>query len=113
MDTRRHIVMLLDQSDAIAALQVIVAQHPLLPAPVLAITPDRQPGIEVRLHGGLADFEAWREALEIGVDAVAFTMHDNGSSMRGAARVGGARVELIGYSGPVPKVAALQAVARW
>lgn len=60
--------------------------------------PDR---VEVRLHDGLADFEAWRTAL--GIPTTAVTYHEQPGSMRleVTGPYAGATIELTAYAPPL------------
>lgn len=101
--------MLLDLATSVAAVNALIAKHPLLPAD--EITPSTA-GVSVHLHGGLADFEAWREALGIPVEEVAFNVRDGNSvTMRADTEFAGVTVALVAYSSPVPAPVALKAVA--
>jgi hypothetical protein len=103
--------MLLDTATAVAALNGLIAQHPLLPADDVAIS---RKGVSVHLHGGFADFEAWREALTIPINDVAFFVRGGGTTLRADIKFAGVPVALVGYSGPPPTpaaTAALKAVA--
>lgn len=97
--------MLLDLATSVAAVNALIAKHPLLPAE--EIVPSKH-GVSVHLYGGLGDFEAWREALGIPVEEVQFNIRSgNGTSMRADTEFAGVTVALVGYSGPVPADAAL------
>ncbi|GHD70499.1 hypothetical protein GCM10010317_077900 [Streptomyces mirabilis] len=102
--------MLLDLATAVAAVNALIAKHPLLPAD--EIVPSSS-GVSVHLHGGFADFEAWREALGIATDEVSFHVRSgNGSTMRAETEFASVLVAIVGYSGPVPAPAGvLKAVA--
>lgn len=101
--------MLLDLATSVAAVHALIAKHPLLPAD--EIIPSTA-GVSVHLHGGLADFEAWREALHIPVEEVSFHVRAGGTTMRADTEFAGVVVALVGYSGPVPAgQALLKAVA--
>jgi len=100
--------MLLDLANSVAAVNALIATHPMLPAE--EIVPSTA-GISVHLHGGLADFEAWREALGIPVEEVAFYPRPDGSSMCADVEFAGVTIAILGRSGPVPAPAALKAVA--
>lgn len=96
--------MLLDLATSVAAVNALIAKHPLLPAE--EIVPSKN-GVSVHLYGGLGDFEAWREALGIPVEEVAFHIRAEGTSMRADIDFSGVTVALVGYSGPVPADASL------
>lgn len=101
--------MLLDLATSVAAVNALIAKHPLLPAD--EITPSTA-GVSVHLHGGLADFEAWREALGIPIEEVSFHPRPGGTSMRAETEFASVTVALIGYSGPTPApIEMLKAVA--
>jgi hypothetical protein len=96
--------MLLDLATSVAAVNALIAKHPLLPADEIVPSVD---GVSVHLHGGLADFEAWREALGIPTEEVSFHVRSSGVTMRADTEFAGVLVALVGYSGPVPADAAL------
>lgn len=101
--------MLLDLATSVAAVNALIAKHPLLPAQ--EIVPSAN-GISVHLHSGFADFEAWREALDIPTGEVTFHVRaENGTTMRAETEFASVAVALVGYSGPVPAAAVLKAVA--
>lgn len=100
--------MLLDLATSVAAVNALIAQHPLLPAD--EIRPSTA-GVSVHLHGGFGDFEAWREALNIPVEEVAFRTHAEGTAMAADVEFAGVTVALISHSGPMPTLPALKAVA--
>ncbi|MFI6560332.1 hypothetical protein [Streptomyces sp. NPDC050534] len=97
--------MLLDLATSVAAVNALIAKHPLLPAE--EIVPSTA-GVSVHLYGGFGDFEAWREALGIPVEEVAFYIRTEGqTTMRADIEFAGVTVALVGYSGPVPADASL------
>lgn len=102
--------MLLDLATSVAAINALINKHPLLPAE--EIVPSRT-GLSVHLYGGLAEFEAWREALGIAEQDVAFHVRPGGgTSMSADADFSGVTIALLGYGDPLPKPpAALKAVA--
>jgi hypothetical protein len=100
--------MLLDLATAVAAVNALIAKHPLLPAQEIVPSKD---GVSVHLHSGFADFEAWREALAIPTDAVSFHVREGGTTMRAETEFAKVPVSVVGYSGPVAQTAALVAVA--
>ncbi|EFL01988.1 conserved hypothetical protein [Streptomyces sp. SPB78] len=87
-----------DLSAALTALQLLTLNHPELPAPsadVSTVFPDR---LRLAFHEGLADFEAWREALGLASEAVELRLWGRASgSLRGSVTYAGATVELIGF----------------
>ncbi|MFJ9101378.1 hypothetical protein ACIRJM_23255 [Streptomyces sp. NPDC102405] len=102
--------MLLDLATSVAAVNALIAKHPLLPAE--EIVPSTH-GVSVHLYGGHADFEAWREALGIAPEDVAFRVRGNGgTSMSADAEFSGVTIALLGYGDPLPESPmALKAVA--
>jgi hypothetical protein len=91
--------MLLDLATAVAAVNALIAKHPLLPAD--EIVPSSS-GVTVHLHGGFADFEAWREALGIATDEVDFHTRAGGTTMRTETEFASVLVAIVGYSSLVP-----------
>ncbi|MFC4611502.1 hypothetical protein ACFO9E_27480 [Streptomyces maoxianensis] len=57
--------------------------------------------IVISVHDGLADFEAWREALGIRPEDVTFSLLPSVASLRAQTEWGGAWIEVHGY-GPLP-----------
>jgi len=96
--------MLLDLATSVAAVNALIAKHPLLPAEEVVPSKD---GVSIHLYGGLADFEAWREALGIPTVEVSFHVRPSGVTMRADTEFAGVLVALVGYSGPVPADAQL------
>ena len=94
--------MLLDLATAVAAVNALIAKHPLLPAQEIVPSTD---GISVHLHGGLADFEAWREALGIPTNEVSFHIRESGTTMRADTEFASVPVALVAYSSPIPTTA--------
>ncbi|WP_267242856.1 hypothetical protein [Streptomyces sp. PR69] len=62
------------------------------------------PVIVISVHEGLADFEAWREALGIRPEDVTHRLLPNCASLTAEAEWGGVWIELHGY-GPLPATA--------
>lgn len=101
--------MLLDLATAVAAVNALIAKHPLLPAEELV--PSKH-GIAVHLHDGFVDFEAWREALAIPAHEVAFRTGAKHSVLRAGVVFHGVPLTVVGYSEPVARpVTLLKAVA--
>jgi hypothetical protein len=63
---------------------------------VSAIYPDR---LELRFHNGLSGFEAWREALNIAPEGVAYREQNRGGThlLKATAVYAGAVLNLIGF----------------
>ncbi|MER8004829.1 hypothetical protein [Streptomyces sp. NPDC094149] len=91
--------MLLDLATSVAAVNALIAKHPLLPAD--EIRPSTA-GVSVHLHGGFGDFEAWREALGIPIEEVSFRTNAAGTAMSADVEFAGVTVALLGHSGPMP-----------
>jgi hypothetical protein len=102
--------MLLDLATSVAAVNALIAKHPLLPAD--EIVPSTH-GVSVHLYGGHADFEAWREALNIPAEEVTFRVRaSGGTGMSADAEFSGVTIALLGYGDPLPQTpATLKAVA--
>lgn len=100
------------QGPAIEALYRILSQFPHLPAANITaetvMSRQLSPGVSITLHGSLADFEAWREAL--GIDTATVEWHENRTNMRpyeileGEGTFAGVPVTLRGFAplAPVP-----------
>ncbi|BBC35861.1 uncharacterized protein SGFS_071550 [Streptomyces graminofaciens] len=88
-------------------LRLLAVDFGHLPAPeidVSTIYPDR---LVLRFHHDLADFEAWRDALGIAPDDVAYREQSDGRTrvLKAHVEYAGAVLELIGYGdvqAPVP-----------
>ena len=101
--------MLLNLAASVAAVNALIAKHPLLPAPELVPSAG---GVGVHLHSGFADFETWREALDIPTGDVLFNNRPSSSTMRAETEFAGVPLTLVGYSSPVAHpVTPLKAVA--
>lgn len=90
------------QKSALAALATVARTFGHLPAAefhVSRVYPDR---LSIRLYSNLTEFEVWREALGIPVDAVEYRTQPGDSVLTAITPWGGAIVELVGY-GPLPK----------
>ncbi|WP_428956139.1 hypothetical protein [Streptomyces sp. cg35] len=88
---------------AVAALQQLLAHHPLVPAGRIEIGREQ---ITVRLHGGFGDFEYWREALGVDHNDVCLNDYLGGTNLRAVTRVNDITVVLIGFSDTLPKAQA-------
>ncbi|MFI5548840.1 hypothetical protein [Streptomyces sp. NPDC051738] len=90
-----------DLSMPLRALRLLAADFGHLPAPMLDVStifPDR---LRLSFHYGLADFEAWREALGIAPDAVEHGTQgpDDGTRvLKASAEYAGAVLELVAYA---------------
>lgn len=101
--------MLLDLATSVAAVNALIAKHPLLPAE--EIVPSKR-GIAVHLHSGFADFEAWREGLQIRDDQIIFRNGDENSVLRAEVVFHGVPLTVASYSSPMAASAApLKAVS--
>ncbi|MPY61514.1 hypothetical protein [Streptomyces spongiae] len=101
-----------DLSVSLRALRLLAADFGHLPAPMVDVStvyPDR---LRLAFHYGLADFEAWREALGIAVDAVDHGTQGVGGRtrvLRVSVEYVGALVDLVAYADmpdPAPSGAA-------
>ncbi|MGW0553761.1 hypothetical protein ACWDZ6_06095 [Streptomyces sp. NPDC002926] len=100
-----------DQAEAIRALASLATAFPTLPSDSITIGTVVAPhgihqGIRVHLHTKSADFEAWREALNIAPEQVAHCNATNIQTLTAHAVVGGVAVELIAY---MPRYAVAEA----
>ncbi|MEH6374579.1 hypothetical protein V7793_09610 [Streptomyces sp. KLMMK] len=64
----------------IKALAVICARFPHLPAAqvetgIVFLPEEMVPGLTINLHGSRADFEAWREALDLDTASLTVAQH--------------------------------------
>ncbi|MGW2721349.1 hypothetical protein [Streptomyces sp. NPDC001492] len=89
-----------DLSGSMALMRLLASDHPNLPAPHLGVSPHYPNRLTLSVHGDLAGFEAWREALGISPEAVRHNTQSGGTTMvlTAAATVADAHVELIGYA---------------
>ncbi|MCX5293643.1 hypothetical protein [Streptomyces sp. NBC_00183] len=94
------------------ALRLLAADFGYLPAPDVDVTSIYPNRLRLIFHrGGLAGFEAWREALGIAPDAVRHSTQGEGGRtrvLRADAQCAGAELELVGY-GDVPALASVGA----
>ncbi|MEV6669934.1 hypothetical protein [Streptomyces sp. NPDC051162] len=105
-----------DQGPAIKALYRLLNQYPHLPAaafdPGTVIVPAGVvPGIGITLHNGFADFEAWREALNIDGDTVEHRQRLDAPSgsyqlLRGYGTFGEVAVQIQGFAPLGPEATA-------
>ncbi|MEU2873782.1 hypothetical protein ABZ769_32035 [Streptomyces olivoreticuli] len=72
------------QGPAIEALYRILNQFPYLPAADITaetmMPRQLSPGVSIHVHGSLADFESWREAL--GLDTATVEWRENRTNLR-------------------------------
>ncbi|QDY77535.1 hypothetical protein [Streptomyces qinzhouensis] len=97
---------LTDLSVPLRALRLIGSEFAHLPAPDVSLTPIYPDRLELSFHGdGFAEFEVWREALNLAPDDVVHRVQNGGEtgvlSVHGV--FAGARIELVGYA-PVPEL---------
>ncbi|KOX32941.1 hypothetical protein ADL07_11900 [Streptomyces sp. NRRL F-4707] len=87
-------------SRPLALLRLLATDHPNLPAPNVSVSPHYPGVLEFSIHGDLAAFEAWREALGIDPAAVRRNLQSGDTTMvlSASAEVADARVRLVGYS---------------
>ncbi|MGW5634836.1 hypothetical protein [Streptomyces sp. NPDC003832] len=90
------------------ALRLLATDLGHLPAPqidVSTIYPDR---LVLRFHDGLADFEAWRDALAIAPETVQYRVQGDGTTLALKASVdyAGAVLDLVGYGDVLAPAAA-------
>lgn len=91
-----------DQGAPLAAMAQIAAAFRHLPAATLEVGAVYPEDLTVRLHDGLDDFEAWREALGIPVDDITFSARPSGITLKARTKFAGAALDLIGYSDALP-----------
>jgi len=90
--------MLLDLATSVAAVNILIAKHPLLPA--TEIVPSSR-GIRVHLHNGFTDFEAWREALNIPESSITFRVGELNATLHVDTTFSGVPLTLTAYSSPI------------
>jgi hypothetical protein len=83
-----------------ALMRLLAADHPALPAPHVGISAHYPHRLNLSIHGDLAAFEAWREALGVAPEAVRRNTQSGGMTLvlTASATIADAHVELIGYS---------------
>lgn len=92
---------LMQLAAAANAVQALMAKFAALPAADIdlsTIYPDR---VTVSLHWDLADFEAWRVALEIAPESVKVRELPEHLSLSAVAPFAGVEVHLRGYGAPI------------
>ena len=89
-------------------LRLLAADFGYLPAPTVNVSPIYPDQLELALHTGLHDFEAWREALCVAPGHVDYHVQGNGRTgvLRATAAYAGAELELVGYGDVAVKVLA-------
>ena len=89
-----------DLSRPMALLRLLAADHPDLPAPDVLVSPIYPDRLTLSVHGDLAGFEAWREALGIDPEAVSRNTQSGGAKvvLTAAATVADADVDLVGFA---------------
>ncbi|MCI3222536.1 hypothetical protein [Streptomyces sp. NP-1717] len=87
------------------ALRLITVDFPDLPAPSLGVSTVYPNRLTLSLHSmsvgdSFAAFEQWRDALDIGPDAVTFHMQCDGLTgvLEALATYAGADIELVAYA---------------
>ncbi|KKD04937.1 hypothetical protein [Streptomyces sp. WM6386] len=88
-----------DLAAPMRALRLLAIDFGHLPAPTVSISPIYPDRLELALHSGLLDFEAWREALDAAPGDVEYRVQGDGrtSVLRTIAAYAGAELELVGY----------------
>ncbi|MEU6216705.1 hypothetical protein ABZ845_04155 [Streptomyces sp. NPDC047022] len=101
-----------DLTVPLRALRLLAADFGQLPAPVLAVSPIYPDRVRLSFHDGPHEFEAWREALGIAPETVAYDVLDGGrlSSLQAFVTYAGATLELLGYAA-VPAAEAIEGAA--
>ncbi|MFF8968218.1 hypothetical protein [Streptomyces sp. NPDC014995] len=93
-------------------LRLLAVDFGHLPAPEIDVSALYPNQLGLRFHGGLDDFEVWRDALGIAPDAVVYREQSAGRTrvLKASADYAGAVLELTGY-GDVPAPALTVAAA--
>lgn len=86
-----------DLAAAVAVAQSLATRFPLLPAPHIQISGIAPSEVTLHLHDGAAQFEAWREALEIDPPEVGYSEAGSAGYLRASLLVGLISVKMIGY----------------
>ena len=97
-----------DLSRPMALLRLLAADHPDLPAPHVGMSPHFPHRLNLSVHGDLAEFEAWREALGIDANEVRHNTQSGDTTLvlAATATIADAHVELVGYAPNLALVAA-------
>ncbi|MFD5424462.1 hypothetical protein [Streptomyces sp. NPDC127084] len=87
-------------SAPLLALRQLVVEFGHLPAPCVSVSTIYPNVLELALHNGFADFEAWREALAICPDEVVHRVHGDAGTgaLEGHAVFAGVRLRLVAYA---------------
>lgn len=85
-------------SAPVAALALLMAGHPELPAPDIQVTPIYPDWLRLAFHG--EPFDVWLKALGISPDSVAVSTQAEGATRvrKAETRYGGAEIELTEYT---------------
>ncbi|TQE34631.1 hypothetical protein [Streptomyces ipomoeae] len=85
---------------SLRALRLLAVDFGHLPAPDVDVSPIFPNRLQLRLHGDLSEFEAWREALGIAPDAVIHGTQGGGRTrvLRAAVEYAGTELELVAYA---------------
>ncbi|MFH0520395.1 hypothetical protein ACHBTE_24860 [Streptomyces sp. M41] len=88
-----------DLSAPMRALRLLAVDFGHLPAPTFGLSPIYPNRLELALHSGLPDFEAWREALDAVPGDVEYRVQGDGRTrvLRTTVAYAGAELELVGY----------------
>ncbi|MEV0174925.1 hypothetical protein AB0I00_27865 [Streptomyces sp. NPDC050803] len=88
-----------DLAAPMRALRLLAVDFGHLPAPTVSISPIYPDQLELALHSGLSDFEAWREALGVAPGNVDYHVQGDGRTgvLRSTVTFAGADLELVGY----------------
>ncbi|MEU9795434.1 hypothetical protein AB0E27_33505 [Streptomyces sparsogenes] len=101
-----------DLAVPLRALRLLAADFGHLPAPTVSVSSIYPTRLELSFHSSLLDFEAWRDALGIAPDGVAYREHGDGRTrvLKASADYAGAALLLVGY-GDIPAPAQVEAAA--
>jgi hypothetical protein len=86
---------------AVDALSLLVVKFATLPVADVALSPIYPGQVTVSLHWDLADFEAWRAALDIAPESVSVRDLPEHLSLSAVAQFAGVEVHLKGYGAPI------------
>jgi hypothetical protein len=89
-----------DLAGPMALMRLLSADHPNLPAPHIGVSPHYPHRLSLSVHGDLAGFEAWREALGIDPSDVRHNTQSGGTTLvlSASATIADAHVALVGYA---------------
>lgn len=93
---------LAEMADTMQTAAELLGLSHVTPAPYIEVSPHRPSTISLTVHGGFADFEVWRSALNIPTEDVRFNNGASNAYLSALGAFSGATVQLTGYSDRLP-----------